>query len=105
MKDALKLPETAEERSVEAAAFGEGSADPGRCSDMAMEAMSRVAGAGFAMRSLSLEVASHRLGAGEVSIRAHADKRTQSIVFVSAEAWQGEQLVFSAQGLFSRRET
>ena len=41
MKDALKLPEAAEERSVEAAVFGDGPADPGRCSDMAIEAMSR----------------------------------------------------------------
>ena len=82
-----------------------GSADPARCSAAAIEALSGVAGAGFRMTSLALDVASAKLGGGEISIRTHADKRTRSIVFASAEAWQGEQLVFSAQGLFSRRDT
>lgn len=100
---ALQEPrEKAEVRSVAAAALGAGPADPARCSIMAVEAMSQVAGAGFAMTSLSLDVASHRLGGGEISIRAQADKRTRSIVFASAEAWQGDRLVFSAQGLFSQ---
>ena len=63
-----------------------------------------VAGAGFGMTSLALDVASAKLGGGEIEVRAQVDKRTRSIVFASVEAWQGQQLVFSAQGLFSRRE-
>ena len=81
-----------------------GPADPARCSAAAIEALSGVAGEGFGMTSLALDVASAKLGPGEISIRAHTDKRTRSIVFATAEAWQGGQLVFSAQGLFSRRE-
>jgi acyl-coenzyme A thioesterase PaaI-like protein len=92
-------------RIVSAASLGApGPADPGRCSLAAIEALSGVAGAGFGMTSLALDVASHGLGDGHVSIRAHPDKRTRSIIFASAEAWQGEQLVFSAQGLFSARK-
>ena len=91
---------------VSAASLGApGPADPARCSLAAIEALSSVAGAGFGMTSLALDVASAKLGPGEIVIRAHADKRTRSIVFASAEAWQGEQLVFSAQGLFAKRET
>jgi hypothetical protein len=56
------------------------------------------------MTSLALDLTSARLGPADISIRVHANKRTLSIVFASAEAWQGEQLVFSAQGLFARRE-
>jgi hypothetical protein len=81
-----------------------GPADPARCSAAAIEALSGVAGPGFGMTSLTLDVASARLGGGEIEVRALVDKRTRSIVFASAEAWQGAQLVFSAQGLFSRRE-
>jgi acyl-coenzyme A thioesterase PaaI-like protein len=92
-------------RIVSAANLGApGSADPARSSAAAIEALSGAAGEGFGMTSLALDVASAKLGPGEISIRAHADKRTRSIVFASAEAWQGDQLVFSAQGLFSRRE-
>jgi hypothetical protein len=81
-----------------------GAADPACCSAAAIEALSGVAGPGSGMTSLTLDVASAKLGAGEISIRAQVDKRTWSIVFASAEAWQGEQLVFSAQALFSKRE-
>jgi acyl-coenzyme A thioesterase PaaI-like protein len=80
------------------------SADPARCSAAAIEALSGAAGQGFGMTSLALDVTSAKLGSGDIGIRAHVDKRTRSIAFVSAEAWQGERLVFSAQGLFSRRE-
>lgn len=80
-----------------------GPADPARCSAAAIEALSGAAGPGFGMTSLALDVTSAGLGPGDISIRAHTDKRTRSTVFVSAEAWQGQQLVFSAQGLFSRR--
>ena len=92
-------------RFVSAASLGApGAADPARCSAAAIEALSGVAGEGFGMTSLALDVASAKLGSGEIEIRAQTDKRSRSIVFASAEAWQGEQLVFSAQGLFSRRE-
>lgn len=77
------------------------SADPARCSIAAIEALSHAAGPAFRITSLALDVASQRLAEGEVSIRSSVDKRTRSIVFVSAEAWQGKLLVFSAQGLFS----
>lgn len=80
-----------------------GPADPARCSAAAIGALSGVAGPGFGMTSLSLDVGSAKLGGGEIEVRAQTDKRTRSIVFASAEAWQGQQLVFSAQGLFSRR--
>jgi hypothetical protein len=81
-----------------------GSADPARCSAAVIEALSGVAGPGFGMTSLTLDVASAKLGGGEIEVRAQTDKRTRSIVFASAEAWQGGHLVFSAQGLFSRRD-
>jgi acyl-coenzyme A thioesterase PaaI-like protein len=101
----MTRPENADVRSLEASSLGAtGPADPARCSLAAIEALSRVAGPGFAMTSLTLDVASHGMGEGEVSIRAHADKRTRSIVFASAEGWQGDRLVFSAQGLFSLRK-
>ncbi len=91
-------------RFVSAASLGApGPADPTGCSAMAIEALLDVAGEGFGMTSLALDVASAKLGGAEVEVRAQVDKRTRSIVFASAEAWQGEQLVFSAQGLFSRR--
>ena len=91
-------------RFVSGASLGApGSGDPARCSGAAIEALSGVAGPGFGMTSLALDVASAKLGPGEIEVRAQVDKRTRSIVFASAEAWQGEQLVFSAQGLFSRR--
>ncbi len=93
--------EDADVKSVRAAALGAESADPAKCSLVAIEALSKVAGAGFAMTSLALDVASHKLDESEVSIRTHSNKRTRSIVFASAEAWQGDQLVFSAQGLFT----
>jgi hypothetical protein len=89
-------------------AAGSGSPDAARCSAAAIEALSGVAdaaGPGFSMTSLTLDVTSAKLGPGDISIHTHADKRTRSIVFASVEACQGEQLVFSAQGLFAKRET
>ncbi len=80
-----------------------GASDPVRCSQAAIEVLGRVAGPEFRMTSLTLEVSSQPLVAGEVSIWAQADKRTRSIVFASAEAWQGGRLVFTAQGLFNLR--
>ena len=91
-------------RIVSGASLGApGPADPERCSAVAIEALSHAAGEGFGMTSLSLDVASAKLGAGDVEIRARVEKRTWSIAFASAEAWLGEQLVFLAQGLFTRR--
>jgi hypothetical protein len=81
-----------------------GSADPARCSAAAIEALSGVVRPGFGMTSLTLDVTSAKLGGGEIEIRAQVDRGTLSIVFASVEAWQGGQLVFSAQGLFSRRD-
>ena len=92
-------------RIVSAASLGSpGPADPVRCSAAAIEALLGTAGPGFGMTSLTLDTASANLGEEEISIRTRADKRTRSIVFASAEAWQAGQLVFTAQGLFSRRE-
>lgn len=91
-------------RFVSAASLGApGPVDPARCSVAAIDALSGAAGEGFGMTSLALDVTSTRLGSDEIEVRVQTDKRSRSIVFASAEAWQRGQLVFSAQGLFSRR--
>jgi hypothetical protein len=72
------------------------------CSAKVVELLSAAAGEGMRMASLSLDVTSFALGEAEVSVAVRVDKRARSIVFASAEARSGEQLVFSAQGLFSR---
>lgn len=81
---------------------GPGAPDVTRCSAKVVELLSAASGEGMRMASLSLDVTSFALGEAEVSISVRVDKRAKSIVFASAEARSGEQLVFSAQGLFSR---
>lgn len=81
---------------------GPGAPDATLCSAKVVELLSAQAGEGMRMASLSLDVTSFALGEAEVSISVRVDKRAKSIVFASAEARSGEQLVFSAQGLFSR---
>lgn len=71
-----------------------------RCAATAIAAMGQVSG-GLRMTSLALELASQDIRDGAVEIRTTVDKRTRSILFVSVEAWAGDQLVFTAQGLFS----
>src|SRR5690242_20020578 len=93
----------AEVTSVAAASLGgPGPADPACCALAAIDALKRAAGPGMGLTSLTLDVASHPLGAGEVAIRTRADKRTRAILFASVEARIGDVLVFSAQGLFSK---
>ena len=81
---------------------GPGVPDAKLCAEVAIAILIEAAGDGLRLTSLALDVASHAVGDGEVAIALKVDKRTRSIVFVSAEARAGEQLVFSAQGLFSR---
>jgi hypothetical protein len=100
----MTAQDSIEVKAIEASELGAGPADRARCASLAIEALSSVAGVEFVMTSLALEVTSHELEAGEVSIRSRVDKRSRFIVFASAEAWQGERLVFSAQGLFSLQQ-
>ena len=81
---------------------GPGPPDAALCSGAAIAALGEAAGEGFRMTSLSLDVASHAIGAGMIEIAVKVDKRARSIVFASLEARIGAALVFSAQGLFSR---
>lgn len=81
---------------------GPGAPDVRLCSEVAIAALSEIAGDGLRMTSLSIDVTSHALGPGEVELHARTDKRTKSIVFASVEARAGGRVVFSAQGLFSR---
>jgi hypothetical protein len=81
---------------------GPGKAVFARCSEVAIAALTAVAGEGFRMTSLSLDVASHALGEDAVEVTARADKRTWTIVFASVEARSGGRMVFSAQGLFGK---
>ncbi|MDP3739771.1 MAG: hypothetical protein Q8R02_20455 [Hyphomonadaceae bacterium] len=53
------------------------------------------------MTSLALELAAQDIRDGVVEIRTTVDKRSRSILFVSVEARISDQLVFTAQGLFS----
>lgn len=81
---------------------GPGAPDATLCSAKVVALLSAAAGEGMRMTSLALDVTSFALGEADVSISVRVDKRAKSIVFASAEARSGEQLVFTAQGLFSR---
>ena len=81
---------------------GPGPADPARCAQAAIEALTPVAGQGMRLTSLTLDVAAQALGGRDIAIRTHIDKKTRAILFISAEARSGNALVFSAQGLFSK---
>lgn len=76
--------------------------DATRCSAKAIALLAAAAGEDLRLASLALDVTSFPLGEVEVSISVRVDKRAKSIVFASAEARSGAQLVFTAQGLFSR---
>lgn len=91
-----------ETKKLSAASLGgPGAPDARLCAEAAIAILSATAGEGLRMTSLALDVASHAIS-GEVEVAVTVDKRTRSIVFVSAEARTGERLVFSAQALFSR---
>ena len=91
-------------KTVVAAKFlgGPGAPDPRECSAHALAVLAEAAGAGMRLTSLTLDVSSHALGDGEVTLTVKVDKRARSIVFASVEARSGDRLVYSAQGLFSR---
>lgn len=83
---------------------GSGRADPALCAAMAIDVLGKAAGAELGLSSLSIDVAGGKLAAGQpVSVRAEIDKKTRAIVFATAEAHTGGELVFSARGLFSPR--
>lgn len=81
---------------------GPGRPEASRCSAAAIEALSRAAGTDLRLTQIQLDIASHPIGQNDVAISARIDKRTRSIVFASAEARAGGELVFRAQALFSR---
>lgn len=87
--------------SVPAEALG-GPGQPSavQCSAVAVWALEQVAGPGLRMTSLALEIMASVIGAGEVLLHTYTDKRARSILFASVEARAGDQLVFTAQGLF-----
>lgn len=81
---------------------GPGAPDASRCSAQAIAVLGQAAGADMRISSLSMDVTSHTMSEGPVTITVSIDKRARSIVFASCEARSGETLVFSAQALFSR---
>jgi hypothetical protein len=81
---------------------GPAAPDPALCSAKAIALLAEAAGEDMRMASLALDLTSFALGDAEVSVSVRVDKRAKSIVFGSAEARSGDQLVFTAQGLFSR---
>ena len=95
---------TADVTTVPAAALGgPGGPDAAKCSVVAIEALSRVAGLNMGVTQMQIDVSSLALGQREVAIHARIDKRTKSILFASADAQAGDQMVFRAQALFSTR--
>jgi hypothetical protein len=82
---------------------GPGVADPTKCAGVAIAMLGGAAGEGFALSSLSLEMA-HGRPAGEVELRIRIDKRTRAVVFSTLEAWSGGEMVFSARGLFTKAD-
>ncbi|MEQ1781311.1 MAG: hypothetical protein ABMA14_08125 [Hyphomonadaceae bacterium] len=64
--------------------------------------LGEAAGEGMRMASLALDLTTNALGERPVEVTVRIDKRARSIVFASAEARAGDDLVFTAQGLFSR---
>jgi hypothetical protein len=96
------MKEDGQVRHVSSASLGgPGLADSARCSQAAAEALATAAGPGLRLSSLSLDLAGHAMGRGDVEITTRIDKRTRAIVFASVEARVADALVFSAQGLFS----
>ncbi len=77
-------------------------ADPTRCSARVIELLGHAAGKGMRITSLAMDVTANTLGERDVHVIVRVDKRSRSIVFVSAEARAGDDLLFTAQGLFSR---
>jgi hypothetical protein len=95
---------TAETKNIPTAIVGgPGRPDPARCSLAAIEALTAVAGSDMALTQIQLDVSSHAIGQRNVEVRAKVDKRTRSIVFASVEALSGEEMVFRAQALLSRK--
>ena len=81
---------------------GPAAADPTLCSAYVIAVLGEAAGEAMRMASLALDITTNALGERPVEIAVCVDKRARSIVFASAEARAGEDLVFTAQGLFSR---
>lgn len=81
---------------------GPAAADPTLCSARVIALLSEAAGEGMRMASLALDVTTNVLGERSIEVMVRIDKRARSIVFASAEARAGDDLVFTAQGLFSR---
>lgn len=77
-------------------------ADPTRCSARAIALLTEMAGEGFRITSLAMDVTANTLGERDVDVMLRLDKRARAIVFASAEGRAGDDLVFTAQGLFSR---
>ncbi len=73
-----------------------------QCSAAATALLADAAGAGMRMTSLAIDVTAHALADQSIDVSVRVDKRAKSIVFASAEARAGGQLVFTAQGLFCR---
>ena len=77
-------------------------ADPTLCSARIIALLAGIAGEGMQMTSLAMDITTNPLGERNVDVVLKLDKRARSIVFASAEARAGDDLVFTAQGLFSR---
>ena len=81
---------------------GPSAADPTLCSARVIALLGDSVGEGMRMASLAIDVTTNVLGERPIEIVIRVDKRARSIVFASAEARVGDDLVFTAQGLFSR---
>lgn len=97
----LSAPQPVVTRIAPADLGGPGAPLAEPCSVAAIAALRGVAGPGFRMTSLALDVASIPIGDTTVELAARVDKRARSIVFASVEARAAGRMVFSAQGLFS----
>lgn len=81
---------------------GLAAADPTLCSAKLITLFSSAAGEGMRLASLAMDITTNPLGDRDVDITIRIDKRTRVIAFASAEARAGNDLIFTAQGLFSR---
>ncbi|MDZ4760120.1 MAG: hypothetical protein SGJ21_03510 [Alphaproteobacteria bacterium] len=76
--------------------------EPVRCSQLAIEMLTRLAGPDMTMASFALDLSSTAPGAGRaVSLVSRSDKRTRQIAFLSLEATCDGVVVFGARAVFS----
>lgn len=77
--------------------------DPARLAGMALEALSREAGADRRLVSFYLDFGVSEAATGqELVLTVRCDRKTSTLSFISLEARRGVDLVVTARGIFSR---